>query len=382
MKRKFIHHLQVDSSMLGKQSFWVIHLLVSTTIGLGVILPQIPTKAQLPDLEEIDEQLPILEETDRQFPTTGNREFTYFLGPGDEIQLNVFDHEEFDGRKVVLPDGTITLPLIGRVRAADRTIPELINYLETRLDSWLKRRPTVTISLTKTRPLLINVAGEVQRPGPVQLSSETLFGNNFNTDNFTVRAPTVNGAIVAAGGVTRNADIRQVELKRYSPTGNSPIVTINLWNALSSKNAPRDLLLQDGDSIFVPSLAEGDTLDRRLLARSSFAPTTVRVRVVGEVKKPGELEVPPNSSLSSAVAIAGGPTDKAQLGEVLFVRLREDGTFQEESVDLSNMSDTYQVEEGDVIFVPKTNTYTLVDFANDVSNPLNFFVNFLRLFSN
>jgi polysaccharide export outer membrane protein len=240
----------------------------------------------------------------------------------------------------------------------------------------------VAISLAKTRPLLINVAGEVQRPGPVQLSSETLFGNNFNTDNFTVRSPTVNGAIVAAGGVTKNADIRQVMLKRYSPRGNSPTVTINLWDSLFSENSPRDLLLQDGDSIFIPPLAEGDTLNRRLLTRSSFASATVRVRVVGEVKKPGELEVPPSSSLSSAVAIAGGPTDKAKLGEVLFVRLREDGTVQEESVDLSNMTDTYQVEEGDVIFVPKTNTYTLVDFANDVSNPLNFLVNFLRLFGN
>ncbi len=367
--------------MFSRRSFWGIHLSVSVAIVLGAILPPLPAMAQLPKFEEVDEQFPSFEETVRQFPTTGNTEFTYLLGPGDEIQITVFDHEEFNGRKVVLPDGTITLPLIGRVRAADRTIPELINDLETRLDSWIKRRPTVTISLAKTRPLLINVAGEVQRPGPVQLSSETLFGNNFNTDNFTVRSPTVNGAIVAAGGVTKNADIRQVVLKRYSPTGNSPTVTINLWDVLSSGNAPRDLLLQDGDSIFIPPLAEGETLNRRLLTRSSFAPTTVRVRVVGEVKKPGELEVPPNSSLSSAVAIAGGPTDKAELGEVLFVRLHEDGTVEEEFVDLSNMTDTYQVEEGDVILVPKTNTYNILDLATDVGGPLNFLANFLRLFT-
>jgi len=378
--------------MFRGRSFWGIHLSVVTAIVWGAMLPPFPTMAQLPKFEEADEQFPTLEEADEQFPTLeetevkfpptiGDTRFTYLLGPGDEIQLNVFDHEEFNGLKVILPDGTITLPLIGRVRAADRTIPELINNLETLLDPWLKRRPTVAITLAKTRPLLVNVAGEVQRPGPVQLSSETLFGNNFNTDNFTVRAPTVNGAIVAAGGVTKNADIRQVVLKRYSPTGNSPTVTINLWQALSSENAPRDLLLQDGDSIFVPPLAQGATLNRRLLTRSSLAPTTVRVRVIGEVKKPGELEVPPNSSLSSAVAIAGGPTDKAELGEVLFVRLHEDGTVEEEFVDLSNMTDTYQVEEGDVILVPKTNTYNILDLATDVANPLNFLVNLLRVFT-
>ncbi|NET57552.1 MAG: polysaccharide export protein [Symploca sp. SIO2E6] len=376
--------MNLDNCRLRRRSFGGIQRSVSTAIVLGVLLPQLPAVAQIPNLEAAEEQFPTLEETEVKFfpPTTGDTRFTYLLGPGDEIQLTVFDHEEFDGRKVVLPDGTITLPLIGRIRAADRTVPQLINDLETRLDAWLKRRPTVTISLTKTRPLLINVAGEVQRPGPVQLSSETLFGNNFNTDNFTVRSPTVNGAIVAAGGVTKNADIRQVVLKRYSPTGNSPTVTINLWDSLSSANAPRDLLLQDGDSIFVPSLAEADTLNRRLLTRSSFAPTTVRVRVIGEVKQPGELEVPPNSSLSSAVAIAGGPTDKAKLEEVVFVRLHNDGTVEEELVDLSTMTDTYQVEEGDVILVPKTNTYNVIDFATDVANPLNFMVNFLRLFTN
>ncbi|NEP56937.1 MAG: polysaccharide export protein [Symploca sp. SIO2G7] len=367
---------------MSRLNFGVIYQSVSTAIVLGAMLPQLPTVAQIPSFGNTDEQFPTLEQRDRQFPTIGDTRFTYLLGPGDEIQVNVFDHEEFSGLKVILPDGTIELPLIGSVRAADRTIPELIANLETLLDSWVKRRPIVTISLRKTRPLLVNVAGEVQRPGPLQLSSETLFGNNFNEDNFTVRAPTVNGAIVAAGGVTKNADIRQVVLKRYSPTGNSPVVTINLWESLLSENAPRDLLLQDGDSIYVPTLAAGDTLNRRLLTRSSLAPTTVRVRVVGEVKKPGELEVPPHSSLSSAVAIAGGPTDKAKLKEVLFVRLHEDGTIEEELVDLSNMTDTFQVEEGDVILVPKTNTYNVLDLATDVANPLNFIVNFLRLFTN
>ncbi|NER94917.1 MAG: polysaccharide export protein [Symploca sp. SIO1B1] len=360
---------------MNRRIFGVIHLSISTAIVLGAMLPQLPTVAQIPYLGETEER-------NKQFPTTGDTKFTYLLGPGDEIQINVFDHEEFSGSKVILPDGTIELPLVGSVRAADRTIPQLINNLETLLDPWIKRRPMVTISLRKTRALLVNVAGEVQRPGPVQLSSETLFGNNFNEDNFTVRAPTVNGAIVAAGGVTKNADIRQVVLKRYSPTGNAPVVTINLWESLSSGNAPRDLLLQDGDSIFVPALAEADTLNRRLLTRSSLAPTTVRVRVVGEVKKPGELEVPPHSSLSSAVAIAGGPTDKAKLEEVLFVRLHEDGTIEEELVNLSNMTDTFQIEEGDVIVVPKTNTYNVIDFATDVANPLNFIVNFFRLFTN
>jgi polysaccharide export outer membrane protein len=193
-----------------------------------------------------------------------------------------------------------------------------------------------------------------------------------------VQLPTVSIALLAAGGVTRDADIRNVVLKRSNPTGNSPTVVINLWDSLFSENTPRDLVLQDGDALFVPKLAAGDSLDRRLVARSSFAPRTVRVRVVGEVKNPGELEIPPNSSLSSAVAIAGGPTDKAKLSNVRFVRMNEDGILEEQSVDLSNLTDSYQIQEGDVIVVPKSNTYTALDIASDLFNPLNLILNLFK----
>jgi len=135
------------------------------------------------------------------------------------------------------------------------------------------------------------------------------------------------------------------------------------------------LVLQDGDTLFVPELASGDTLDQRLIARSNLAPQTVRVRVVGEVKRPGEVAVPPSGSLSTAVATAGGPTVEAAMNRATFVRLLEDGTVARQEIDLSNLTDTYQVQEGDVVIIPRRGVYSVLDFAGRLLNPLNVLFN-------
>ncbi len=388
--------------MLNRSSFWIINLSVSGAI-VGVTLFTLPTPAQLPTFGQTEtvpilkepqptptvrepEAVPILKEP-QPTRTVSETEFlrsSYLLGPGDEIQLNVLPYQEFTNLTyVIMPDGTITVPLIGRVMAANRTITDLNQELTRQLKKWLKK-PTVNLNITKFRPLIINVSGQVQRPGPVQLSSvsNATLNSSANTNpsnianpngipSVTNQLPTVSVALLAAGGVTREGDIRQVVLKRFSPTGNYPTVTINLWDALWSENAPRDLILQDGDSIFVPKLAAGESLDSRLVSRSSIAPRIVRVRVVGEVTQPGEIEITPDSSLSSAIASAGGPTDKAKLSQVRFIRLNDDGMIEDQSIDLSNLSDTYQVQEGDVLIVPKSNTSSVLDFATHVLNPLN-----------
>lgn len=300
----------------------------------------------------------------------------YVLGAGDQIEVTVLDYKEFTGTKVILSDGTISLPVIGSIVAAGKSSSDLAQELAQQLRPFLKN-PVVTIAVTSARPIFITVAGEVQRPGPVQLQSfNPSQPGSYNTPQ---EIPTISSALIAAGGVTQNADIRQVLLRRVSSTGEATTTTINLWDALWSENAPQNALLRDGDAIVVPKLATGETLDRRLLSRSTLAPKTVRVRVVGEVKSPGEVQVPPNSSISSAIAIAGGPTDKAQLRKVIFVRLREDGKIDRQVINLRNLTDTNQIQEGDVVMVPKSTGSALLDVASQLSNPLGVLGNLFNL---
>ena len=293
---------------------------------------------------------------------------TYILGPGDRIEVSVYGFEEYTGSLSILPDGAITLPLVGKVPAAGRTTEQLTQDLTVVLDRILVK-PYVSVTLNSLRPVVINVSGEVYRPGPVQLQGTT----DVSVDGTGGSAPpSVSEALIQAGGVTRTADVRDVVVMRALPSGETVRTKVNLWDALWSETLPRDMLLRDGDLVFVPTLADGTSFDNRLLASSSLSPDTVRVRVVGEVKQPGEVAVSPNSSLSSAVAIAGGPTDDAKLSEVAFIRMNDAGTVDQQVVNLSNLIDTYQVEDGDVIVVPKTKTGSVLDFAQRLLGPLGF----------
>ena len=106
---------------------------------------------------------------------------SYLLGAGDQVAITVFGFEEFDGARVILPDGAITLPLIGAVMAAGQTIDSLSADLTVKLSQFLVE-PVVSVSLTALRPVIVNVAGEVHRPGPIQLSSLTNTSTRIDTN--------------------------------------------------------------------------------------------------------------------------------------------------------------------------------------------------------
>ncbi|NJL86130.1 MAG: polysaccharide export protein [Leptolyngbyaceae cyanobacterium SM1_1_3] len=293
----------------------------------------------------------------------------YVLGSGDRLSINVIGYPEFDIERIVLPDGSISVPLVGSIPAAGSTVSKLTADLDSRLRRFLVN-PVVSMSLTETRPVVVTVAGEVYRPGPVQLLE--------SRDSQEI--PTLSQALIAAGGIQQDADIRQVTVERTNTFGRRELITVNFWEALTSNTDVQDILLRDGDSVFVPRLTDPIDIDQRLVASSSLAPSAVRVRVVGEVRNPGEVEVPPNSSISGAVAVAGGPTRDARLSDVALVRLNEDGLIEEQVVDLDDLVDNYQVQDGDVIFVAKKSFPSVLDFLGRVSSGILAPLSLLRFF--
>ncbi len=211
----------------------------------------------------------------------------YPIGPGDQIDITVADYPEFTGTKTVMPDGSIALPVVGQIPVANQTSIEAATRLKTALDRYL-RNPVVTVSLTQLRPVNVTVVGEVFRPGPVQI---TLSRNLTAKDSSPTDLPTIPAAIAAAGGVTSKADLQHVQLLRSNDRAGAK-TTLDLESALMGQAAvPPNLMVHDGDTIVIPKRT-GDGIDPRLLARSVYAPKTIRVRVVGEVKRPGEVEVP------------------------------------------------------------------------------------------
>ncbi|WP_323368039.1 polysaccharide biosynthesis/export family protein [Leptothoe sp. PORK10 BA2] len=357
---------------MAQLSYNPIRSAMPLLLGLICFAPMAALAQSLPALPPEDPTLPFFNNRDSAVSTnTVSRDYassSYLLGPGDRIEVRVYSFPEYTGPMSVLPDGTIILPIVGKVMAAGKTTDQLTQDL-TRVLNTILVDPAVSVSLNALRPVVINVAGEVYRPGPLQLQGATDV-----TGAAAYSPPYISEALVQAGGIRRTADIRQVVVIRELPNGNTVRTNVNLWDALWSATVPEEMLLRDGDLVFVPRLPEGEELvDNRLLATSSLAPDTVRVRVVGEVTRPGEVAVPPNSSLSSAVAIAGGPTDDARLKEVVFVRMDDTtGEVMQEVVDLRNLVDTYQIQDGDVVVVPKTTSGSVLDLAARIVNPLNF----------
>jgi polysaccharide export outer membrane protein len=297
----------------------------------------------------------------------------YILGPGDQVAASVYGYEEFTGSRVILPDGTIPFPFLGSIQASGKTIDQLSNEITQGLNEYLVN-PVVSVSLTVLRPVVVDIAGEVYRPGPVQLSSLTTTETQLNTDSritASTTTPTLSSALVAAGGIRRTADIRMIAVRRQMPNGEIQTVTVNLWEAISEANPGNNLVLRDGDSIFVPKAEVSTGMDASIVASSSLAPENVRVRVVGEgVVNPGEVQVQPNSSISSAIAAAGGTNADAALEEVRLVRLSETGQVEDQKVDLSSLVDSYQIQDGDVVLVPKKGYLVGIDNVNRALGPI------------
>jgi len=314
---------------------------------------------------------------------TINSNATYILDAGDQISLSVIGYPEFTGTLAILPDGSITLPLVGPLRVSGLTPNQLSVGLTQQLRTYLVD-PVVSVGLVAARPVVVTVSGEVHRPGPIQLSglgssngeplgSTTDFDRFPSTTPFNQQAlPTLSSAVLLAGGVTQDADIRTVTVRRPVVGGQTEVLTLNLWEAITSNAGAADVGLRDGDSIFIPALT-GNEIDRRTVASSSLAPRTVKVKVVGEVKTPGEVSVPPNSTVSSAVAIAGGPTNDAQLASVSLVRQVESGAIEETELNLENLVDEFQIRDGDVVVVKKRGYLSVTDGLARVLNPLNIF---------
>ena len=244
--------------MLNLFNYLKIHQSVLVGLVLCSVLPLPAFAQQLPTFETefIDLNEEAFPAHEREFIDPNSEQFRkYLLGPGDRLEIDVFGFEEFTALlKVILPDGNITMPLIGSFKAAGKTPAQIQQELTILLERDYLVDPVVTVALESLRPIVVNVAGEVERPGPIQLNSLTTNLGRNNQGNSDRRLPTVSAAVIAAGGVTRKADISRVVLRRSFVGGESVTTAINFWESLQSDAAVQDILLQDGDSIFCASV--------------------------------------------------------------------------------------------------------------------------------
>ncbi len=227
-------------------------------------------------------------------------------------------------------------------------------------------------SIPAEQPRTVSVFGEVKRPGRY-----VAIGGDTQNSERSSGQPTIIRALQLAGGITSIADIRQIQLQRYTRNGKQQISTINLWQYLQEQDASQDTILQEGDIIFVPTATAIDPGEVSVIATSSFASATVQVSIIGEVNNPGGVKLPANTTLNQAIMSAGGfRQNRANSRFVELIRLNPNGTVSRSQVPINlNQGIDAQtnplIQDNDIIIVKRSRTAVWVDNINTVLGPAN-----------
>ncbi len=218
-------------------------------------------------------------------------------------------------------------------------------------------------------PRNIAVVGEVNRPG-----FYSLVGVPVNNVAIGGGFPTVSLAIQEAGGIKPLADVRNIEVRRITAQGEQRSFTVSLWDLLTNGDITQDTVLQNGDTIVVPkatSLPPGETV---ALAEARFAPRTIKISIVGEVVRPGLLDVPPNTPLNQAILSAGGFKDDRANQNVQLLRVNPDGTVSRQDIaaDFAQGINTQSnpiLQNQDIIVVSRNTSANILDVLASFLNP-------------
>ncbi|MEQ9484542.1 SLBB domain-containing protein [Coleofasciculus sp. F4-SAH-05] len=329
---------------------------VSLTLICSCFIPI--SRAQLPTFEELPPQPPPARLAQSQAE--------YTLGGGDRIRLDILEVPQYSGEYQIPPGGSLNLPLVGSVRLEGLTEQQAAQAISARYQSVIKR-PLVTVILLSPRPLNLSVSGEVNRPGSYTLSFTGGVGNDPG-----VQYPTVTQAIQQAGGVTLSANIRNVQVRRRQQFGSGAVTTVNLWEFIQTGNQRQNVLLRDGDTVFVPILTNLNLAEARQIATSSLAPDPeepLTVAVVGEVNRPGTYTIVGGNTgttqrnvglptITRAIQIAGGIKPMADIRQISIRRVTKTGADYTipinlwQLLQLGDFNQDTVLQEGDTIIVP------------------------------
>lgn len=236
----------------------------------------------------------------------------------------------------------------------------------------------------------VAVVGEVFRPGTYNYASRATSGQSGvgnNADANIVQQPgrlTVTRALRLAGGVKPLANLRRVQVKRTTRLGDSRTISLDLWQLVEAGDKAQDLILQEGDTILVPTDLEASSEDISLLTATNLSPDSIAVNVVGEVQNPGPVAVAASTTLNQAVLAAGGFNSRAK-ETVALIRLNPDGTVTQQAyeVDLAqglNSAGNPILEHNDIVVVDPNAAARLSDGLGNLLGPFLQILPFGRFF--
>ncbi|HVB99603.1 MAG TPA: polysaccharide biosynthesis/export family protein [Candidatus Dormibacteraeota bacterium] len=159
----------------------------------------------------------------------------YVIGPEDVLAIDIWHEPEISRVEPVRPDGKITLPLVGEIKASGETTRSLQSEIAARLTHYI-HQPAVTVIVQQANSRRFNIIGDVLRPGSYSLNERT----------------SVLDAIAVAGGFGEFAKVTRIYIVRTQPGGSSQRILFNYKDAVRGDERDLDLALQPGDTVIVP----------------------------------------------------------------------------------------------------------------------------------
>lgn len=243
-------------------------------------------------------------------PLWGQEEGSYLLGPHDQIEVRVFKEVDLSTIARIQADGSILLPVIGRVIVGNLSEQDAVKKIQQALiDGGVVQEPAVTLRITEYGSKRVAVLGYVVSPGTYYLD----------------RYSSISDVLAKAGGAqVEGADF--LYFTDYDPeTRQSVRSKLTIQDILGDGSTDLDRPVGNGDKIYIPK-----------------APVFY---IYGQVKAPGSYRLFPGMTAEQALATAGGVTE---LGKSSSLRFRSGQSEKMSKIKLGEM-----ISANYVLFVPE-----------------------------
>lgn len=158
----------------------------------------------------------------------------YQLNPGDRMNIAVWKEPELTRDVVILPDGTITFPLVGVLKVSGLTINEVLERITVELTK-VMADPAVTVTLNQVAGNSVYVIGKVNIPGEVKMD----------------RPIDIMKALSLAGGLSTYANKSEIKVIRRE-NGKQKVIEFDYDRILEGKSLSSNILMQSGDILIIP----------------------------------------------------------------------------------------------------------------------------------
>ena len=235
----------------------------------------------------------------------------YVIGPGDNIEIILFGKQADDFSLQVNREGEIYFPSIGPISVAGLTFVDMKKVLLQRINNQLIGvEASITLGLLKS--IQVFVLGDAYQPGTYTISALS----------------TLTNALFVSGGVKDQGSLRNIKLNRNGET----LVEFDLYDLLLSGDTSKDMRLQSGDVIFIPTLKRSVGID-------------------GEVRRPGIYELLENDTARNLIDYAGGLLPSAHKSSAQIERIHSSDGITLIDIDLNKQDFlNTRLNDGDIVY--------------------------------